>query len=132
MTIPMVTVALALAMLPSTSIQPQAPVAGVKGDWMLSFHGDHVMTSGLRLDQDGSKVTGILFMQGKEAEAEGEFVERTLTLTVNGVVNADHSRRSGTTKIEIRATMKDDGTLEGEMTSGRGAIKVTAERFRKQ
>lgn len=123
---------LSLLILTTTlTMQPSSPpTAGVAGEWLLSIHGDHVMTSGLRLQQDGTKVTGTLFMQGREAEAEGEFIDRTLTLTVNAAIATDHSKRAGTTKLAIKVTMKDDGTLEGEMIAARGPVRVTAERFR--
>jgi hypothetical protein len=67
---------------------------------------------------------------GREAAAEGEFADRTLTLTVNASIATDHSGGNAASKIRIKATLKDDGTLEGEMTSGRGPVRITAERFK--
>ena len=89
------------------------------------------MQTGLALRQDGTKVTGTYHMQGKAAPVEGEFVDQRLLLTVDAAAIApDHAKKAHTTKITISATMKDDGTLEGEMRSGRGPIRITAERFR--
>ena len=103
--------------------------ASVAGDWNVSIHGDHVMQTGLSLRQEGTKVTGTYHMQGKSAAAEGEFVDGNLTLTVDASIAPEHARKAGVTSISIVATMKEDGTLEGEMRSGRGPIRITAERF---
>lgn len=104
--------------------------ANVSGDWNLSIHGDHVMQTGLSLRQDGTKVTGTFHMQGKTAAAEGEFLDGKLTLEVDASISGEHAKKANITKISILATMKEDGTLEGEMRSGRGPVRITAERFR--
>jgi hypothetical protein len=53
-----------------------------------------------------------------------------LTLDVDASIAGEHARKANITKISITATMKEDGTLEGEMRSGRGPVRITAERFR--
>ena len=108
----------------------KAATTSVAGEWSLSIHGDHVMQTGLALSPEGTVVTGTMLMRGRSADAEGEFVDGKLTLTIDAAIAADHGAKAGTTKISLTATMKDDGTLEGEMRSGRGPIRITAERFR--
>lgn len=125
---------LAVAGLSAVALSAQqdakASTTSVAGDWNLSIHGDHVMQTGLSLQQEGTAVTGTYHMQGKRAAAEGEFVDGKLTLDVDASIAGEHARKANITKISITATMKEDGTLEGEMRSGRGPIRITAERFR--
>jgi len=111
--------------------ESQPPTTSVAGDWSVSIHGDHIMQTGLALRQDGTKVTGTYHMQGKAAPAEGEFVEGKLTLTIDASIAGEHAKKANITTLSISATMKADGTLEGELRSGRGPIRITAERFRK-
>jgi hypothetical protein len=104
--------------------------SSVAGDWSLSIHGDHVMTTGLSLEQDGTVVTGKFMLRGKAAPADGEFVAGKLTLTVRGAISRDHQSKPQPATLVIIATMKEDGTLEGEMQSAHRPVRITAERFR--
>jgi hypothetical protein len=124
------TVAAAASVLSVNAQDAKPSTTSVAGDWSLSIHGDHVMQTGLSLQQDGSSVTGTYYMQGKRAAAEGEFADGRLALTIDASILGEHAKKANITTISISATMKEDGTLEGEMRSGRGPIRITAERFR--
>jgi hypothetical protein len=125
-------IGVALSSSPLAAHQETKPsTASVAGDWSLSIHGDHVRETGLALRQEGTKVTGTYHTQGKVAPVEGEFAEGKLLLAIDvAAISPDHAKKANTTKVTITATMKDDGTLEGEMRSGSEPIRITAERFR--
>jgi hypothetical protein len=127
-----VMIGVALSSSPLAAHQETKPsTASVAGDWSLSIHGDHVRQTGLALRQEGTKVTGTYHTQGKVAPVEGEFAEGKLLLAIDvAAISPDHAKKANTTKVTITATMKDDGTLEGEMRRGSEPIRITAERFR--
>jgi hypothetical protein len=104
--------------------ESKAP-AGVAGVWIILLEGHQV---GLGLEQDGSKVTGTLQIMGKNVPVDGEFVESKLTLSGEAGVGAHGDQQ--TVPLKITATLKDDGTLEGEMNTARGPMRWTAERMK--
>lgn len=94
----------------------------VAGKWTMSVkggpHGDTTM--GLALEQDGKQVSGIFATpHGDDLQVQGEFAERTLTLATPG---------GGDSRITMTATLKDDGTLDGYMSSQLGDMTWTARR----
>ena len=128
--------------------QDKPPAQGIAGTWNLSLIGDHVVPVGLVLEQDGKKVTGTMMLMGTDVPVEGQFVDGTLTLSGNASVmsgpehggkpapGAAPARESAPgpapTKLALSATLQDDGTLAGEFATPRGAMKLTAERFRER
>ena len=83
--------------------------AKVAGNWQMSFESPHgTMQAALRIEQDGSKLSGTCDMEplgsmALNGSAEGnkvsfsiEVKERQLTLTFNGKVDGD--KMSGTAK----------------------------------
>ena len=100
----------------------QKAAPGVTGSWTASIkgspHGD--VTMGLDLAQEGKKVTGTLATpHGDKLQVEGEFVGGTLTLATPG---------GGDSHITMKAKMKDDGTLDGYLSSQMGDMTWTATR----
>ena len=96
--------------------------AGVAGRWAAAVkgspHGD--ITMGLDLAQEGKKVTGTFATpHGDNLQVEGEFVEGTLTLATPG---------GGDAQITMKAKLKDDGTLDGYLSSQMGDMTWTAKR----
>lgn len=94
----------------------------VAGKWTVSVkggqHGDATM--GLALEQDGKQVSGIFATpHGDNLQVQGEFAERTLTLATPG---------GGDSRITMTAKLKDDGTLDGYMSSQFGDMTWTARR----
>lgn len=98
------------------------PAPGVAGRWTMSVkggpHGDATM--GLALEQNGKKVSGIFVTpHGDDLEVVGEFAEGTLALATPG---------GGDSKITMTAKLKDDGTLDGYLSSQMGDMTWTARR----
>jgi hypothetical protein len=107
-----------------TAQETKAPVS-VAGVWLILMEGHQV---GLGLEQEGAKLTGTLQIMGKNVPVDGDFIDSTLTLTGDAAVGAHGDRQ--TVPLKITATLKDDGTLEGEMNTARGPMKWTAERLK--
>ena len=99
----------------------------VAGTWNISLQGHQVA---LVLEQDGHTLTGTLMIMGKDVPVDGTLAERVLSLTGAGVVG-DHAGEE-TVPLKLTATLKDDGTLDGEMSTARGPMKWTAERLGKK
>ena len=104
----------------SKTDQKAAP--GVAGRWTMSVkggpHGDATM--GLALEQKGKEVSGIFATpHGDDLHVQGAFAEGTLTLATPG---------GGDAKITMTAKLKDDGTLDGYLSSQLGDMTWTARR----
>jgi hypothetical protein len=100
----------------------QQAASGVAGRWTMSVkggpHGDATM--GLALEQKGRQVSGTFATpHGDDLQIQGEFAAGTLTLATPG--GGDH-------KITITAKLKDDGTLDGYLSSQMGDMTWTARR----
>jgi hypothetical protein len=102
-------------------------VANVAGTWNISLQGHQVA---LVLEQDGRTLTGTLMIMGKDVPVDGTLSARALSLTGAGAVG-DHGSQE-TVPLKLTATLKDDGTLEGEMSTAHGPMKWTAERLGKK
>ena len=128
--------ALALALLTATATFAQTPAPAAKpamtltGDWNVSLYGDHVVPVGMTLTQDAKKLTGTIMLPGTDVALTGDFVDGAITL--KGKVESGataHGPGMGTGDVTITATVKEDGTLNGQFAGGRGTIKLTAERL---
>jgi hypothetical protein len=97
----------------------------VAGTWNISLQGHQVA---LVLEQAGRTITGTVMMMGKDVPVDGTFSDRLLSLTGAGAVG-DHTGQE-TVPMKLTATLKDDGTLDGEMATVRGPMKWTAERLK--
>ena len=82
-------------------------------------HGD--MTMNLELAQEGKKVTGTFTTPHGDLPVEGELVDATLTIATKG----------GDTQVSLTAKLKENGTLEGYLSSQMGDMTWTASRDRK-
>jgi hypothetical protein len=108
----------------------QSEPATVDGTWNVSLIADHVVPVALVLQQEGTVVTGTVIIHGTDVPVTGDYTRGTLKLTASteGADGTAHPFGAMT----ITATMKDDGTLAGEMVSSRGIIPLTAERLKKR
>jgi hypothetical protein len=92
----------------------------VDGRWTMSVkggpHGD--MTMSLELAQDGSKVSGTFTTPHGDLPLEGDLVDATLTIATSG----------GDTQVSLTAKVKENGTLEGYLSSPMGDMTWTASR----
>lgn len=98
----------------------------VTGTWVMLVAGHQI---GLELDQKGVKVEGIMHAMGQRILLIGEYADRKLLL--KGERPEDQLRHGDTEAGPITATMLDDGTLEGELSTSKGPTKWTGERFKK-
>jgi len=105
--------------------EDQQQAANVAGTWNISLHGHQV---GLVLEQDGTTVTGTLMIMGKDVAVDGTFSDRALSLT--GPAGAVDHAGEETVPMKLTATLKADGTLDGEMATAKGPMKWTAERLK--
>lgn len=111
----------------------------VAGTWDVNLM-SHQMALVLEHDaKDARKVTGTLMIMGKDVQVDGEFVDGKLTLTGKGALMGPrggdgHGDQAAppSTPLKLTGTLKDDGTLEGEMPMPQGAAKWTAERLKKK
>ena len=128
--------ALTFATAASLSAQPTAASAAgsltdVTGVWTMLVE-SHQM--GLELEQRGAKVEGVMLAMGQRILLVGSYVERVLTLKgerpedSGGIAHGGDGSGAG----PIVATMKGDGTLEGELSTQRGRAKWTGERLKKR
>jgi hypothetical protein len=93
---------------------------GVDGRWTMSVkggpHGD--MTMNLELTQEGKKVGGTFATPHGDLPVEGEFVDAKLTIATSG----------GDTRVSLTAKLRENGTLEGYLSSEMGDMTWTATR----
>lgn len=98
----------------------------VTGTWVMEMQG-HQMA--LELEQKETKVEGVLNAMGRRILLVGDYVERKLTLKgerpEDGFTHGTDANAG-----PIVATMLDNGTLEGELSTNKGRMKWTGERFK--
>ena len=96
--------------------------ASVAGKWTLSVnagpHGDFTM--GLTLKQEGTSVSGTFSSPHGDMAVAGEFADGALKIAT--------TQGSEDEKIYFQATLNEDGTLSGYMSSPMGDMKWTASR----
>jgi hypothetical protein len=122
-----------VATAPSSSAQTAAgSLTDLTGVWVMMVEGH---SFGLELDQKEQKVEGVMLAMGRRVLLVGDYVERVLTLKGERPEDGagfSHGSESEAKAGPIVATMKDDGTLEGELSTNRGRTKWTGERLKKQ
>lgn len=121
-------IAVALLAQPPASQEPKSDsLTDLTGVWVMLVAGHQF---GLELDQKGNKVEGIMHAMGRRILLVGEYADRKLTL--KGERPEDQLTHGGESQDgPITATMLDDGTLEGELSTNKGRTKWTGERFKK-
>ena len=114
------------------SAQQKKPATNVTGTWNMGLQGGHVIPVALTLEQDGTKVKGVILLPSQrvgervEVPLTGEIVDAALSLS-GTVENAAEP-----TTIEIAGTLLDDGSMEGTITSPHGKMPWTAERLKER
>ena len=111
------------AAVPAISAQADKKAsASVAGKWTMAVdggpHGN--MTMGLTLKQEGTHVTGSFASPHGDMPVDGDFSEGVLRLSTTGG-NAD-------SHIRFEARLKDDGSLDGYLSSEMGDMRWTAQR----
>jgi hypothetical protein len=118
--------AVALSVQSSSSQEVQSKsLTDVTGVWVMLVAGHQI---GLELEQKGSKVEGIMHAMGRRILLVGEYADRQLTL--KGERPEDQLTHGDAQAGPITATMLDDGTMEGELSTNKGRTRWTGERFK--
>jgi hypothetical protein len=115
-----------VALTSAAGAQPDTRLTDVTGTWVMNLESHQL---GLELEQKGSKVEGVLHAMGAHILLVGTYADRKLEL--KGERAEDQLPHAGKDAGPIVATMLDDGTFEGELSTTRGRSKWTGERFKK-
>jgi hypothetical protein len=116
---------------PASAQDVAGSTTDVTGVWVMTVEGHQF---GLELEQKEQKVEGVMLAMGRRVLLVGDFVGRVLTLKGERPEDGagfSHGSESPATAGPITATMTDDGTLEGELSTNRGRSKWTGERLEK-
>ena len=112
--------------------EPAGSLVDVTGEWVMEIEG-HQMP--LELDQKGETVEGVMQSMGRRILLVGTYKDRALLLKgerpEDGAGFA-HGREAEAKSGPIVATMKDDGSLDGELSTNRGRTKWVGTRFKKR
>lgn len=125
------TLAVVCAAVPA-SVAAQGParsLTDLTGVWVMTVEGHQF---GLELEQEEQKVEGVMLAMGRRVLLVGDYVDRVLTLKGERPEDGagyGHGSESSAGAGPIVATMKDDGTLEGELSTNRGRTKWIGERL---
>jgi hypothetical protein len=106
--------------------RPASSTTDVTGTWAITIESHQL---GLELDQKDAKVEGILHAMGQRILLVGTFADRKLILKGEPVEGEPPAKDNGAGPIT--ATMMDDGTLSGELSTNHGRATFTAERLKK-
>lgn len=105
--------------------RPANSITDVTGTWVISIESHQL---GLELEQKESKIEGVLHAMGQRILLAGTYEDRKLIL--KGERSEDETQPPPGAG-PISATMLDDGTMAGELSTNHGRMKFTAERLRK-
>jgi len=113
-----------LLMTLAAAVLMQAPAVSVAGTWVISVESHQL---GLGIEQDGTTVSGTLVAMGRQIPVDGQFVDRVLTMTSEP---SETGASPESAQFKLKGRLKDDGTMEGELTTPHGTLKWTAERLK--
>lgn len=117
--------AIAIAAAAAAQERTAGSLTDVTGTWVVNIESHQL---GLELEQKDTKVEGVLHVMGQRTLLVGTFAEGKLLL--KGERSEDqlpHAKDAG----PITATMQEDGTLTGELSTNHGRSKWTGERLKK-
>lgn len=122
-----VAIAVAACIVPAGAHSQAPSQTDVTGVWIMLVAGHQI---GLELEQKDTKVEGVMLAMGRRVLLVGTYEGRALTLKGERPEDgAGHTDGSGAGPIV--ATMQDDGTLVGELSTNQGRTKWTGERLKK-
>ena len=101
-------------------------ITDVTGTWAITIESHQL---GLELEQKDTRVEGVLHAMGQRILLVGTFADRKLVLKGEPIEGEPPAKENGAGPIT--ATMMDDGTLSGELSTNHGRAKFTAERLKK-
>jgi len=117
--------ACAFAVTAAAQERPASSITDVTGTWVISIESHQL---GLELEQKESTIEGVLHAMGQRILLVGTYEDRKLILKGEP---SDDQTQPALGAGPITATMLDDGTMEGELSTNHGRMKFTAERLRK-
>lgn len=133
-----VTLAVALAMLSATALAQNAvTVKDFAGTWNIELMSHQIAL--VIEPPDGNRVNATMMMMGRDTPLQGELVDSKLVLkgvksegTAPGATGDPgvHAAPASAAARPIVVTMRDDGTIEGEMMTSQGPAKWTGERLK--
>ena len=116
----------------STIATPAGSLTDVTGVCVMTVESHQL---GLELEQkDASTVEGVMLAMGRRVLLVGDYTDRTLTLKGERPEDGagfSHGDGDASGAGPIVARMREDGTLEGELSTQRGRSKWTGERLKK-
>ena len=118
-----------LALASTAAVQngkPRGSLSDVSGVWIMLVSGHQI---GLELEQKGTVVEGVMLAMGQRILLIGDYVDRKLTLRGEPPADGGASPHGGPGAHPITASMLDDGTFAGELTTNQGPTKWTGERL---
>jgi hypothetical protein len=122
----MITFAAALVVAAAAAAQPETKLTDVTGTWVINIESHQI---GLEIEQKGTTVEGTLHAMGQRIPLAGTFIDRKLEL--KGVREEGQPSQGAADAGPIVATMLDNGTLEGELSTNHGRMKFVGERLGK-
>lgn len=102
---------------------PAGSLTDISGVWVMEVESHQF---GLELEQEGEAVQGVMLAMGRRILLVGTYVDRVLTLKGERPEDGHGSESAG----PITATMRDDGTFAGELSTNHGRSKWTGTRLR--
>jgi hypothetical protein len=109
-----------------------AAESSLTGTWNMGLQGDHVVPTALVLKQEGATLTGTIALPTQHV---GQRVDVKLTGEVaDGAfkLSGDVEGAKEPTTLVITGTLKDDGSLEGEVSMSDHHATYTAERLKER
>ena len=113
----------------STTATPAGSLTDVTGVWVMTVESHQL---GLELEQKDARVEGVMLAMGRRVLLVGGYTDRTLTLKGERPEDGagfSHGGGDASAAGPIVARMRDDGTLQGELSTQRGRSKWTGERL---
>jgi hypothetical protein len=127
-----VLVAIVAGPAPAQTGTAAGSLTDVTGVWVMELEGHQF---GLELAQKEARVEGVMLAMGRRVLLVGDYVDRVLTLKGERPEDGagfSHGSESEATSGPIVATMQEDGTLLGELSTNRGRSPWKGERLRKR
>jgi hypothetical protein len=124
-----VAICIGLTLQLTAQAKPTGSLTDVTGVWIMLIEGHQV---GLELEQEGATVKGVILVMGQRQLLEGTYRDRELILKGEKTEDGSPGPHGSVTAEPITASMLDDGTLEGEVSTNRGRTKWTGERLQKK
>ena len=97
------------------------------GSWSLAVKADQVIPGTFRVEPDGASARGVLGMMGADIPLKGDLTSGAFTFA--GEIADDVAVKLGMKgTVRLTGTLKEDGTLSGQLTVPHGTFPVSGTR----